>query len=131
MRCHLLKHSSKSNSIKMYSLLLSKKFFQHFFKCGLVTILASSCRTLGCMWSGPIDLCTLSLLSWSRTCSTLTLGGSLSPSFSSRGSGSGILLVTKLHIKKLWDINYLSSRIFKTTKTNLQLKRCTNLLSVR
>jgi len=43
----------------------------------LVTISADSLRTLGCISSGPIDMCMFRILRWLRTSSFLTVGGAL------------------------------------------------------
>lgn len=51
--------------------------FSNTIECDLVTTSASSLRTLGCVSSGPIDLCLCSLIRSSQICSLLTVGGNL------------------------------------------------------
>ena len=48
-------------------------------KSGLVTPSPNSLRTLGCISSGPIDLCVFRFRRWSQTWPSLTVGGTLLP----------------------------------------------------
>lgn len=49
--------------------------FSNMIEYSLVTASARSFRTLGCVSSGPINLCLFCLISLSQICSLLTVGG--------------------------------------------------------
>ena len=53
--------------------------FSNIMEGGLETTSATSLRTLGCISSGPMDWCMFRFLRWSRTWSSLTVGGLCSP----------------------------------------------------